>query len=568
MRKTLVLLLAAVMLAALFAGCTDGSGTATTAAATTAAATTAASATTAAAATTAGATTAPADTGAKIFAEPTTVSVVCAASTVYNISNQIPVYGAIEEITNVVLDWQLLPATEAATKFQLLIQSDDLPELIGYGTISEHNKLGMDGILAPLKDLLYENAPLIIEAFDNPIEGEIIPYSINAWGEGTAPDGEVYTVLAFSASNAIGAIPAIRQDWLNNLGLEMPTTADEFYTVMKAFKEKDANGNGDATDEVPVVAGQGGGYAKLFPLITAFDAHASYYLDANDTFQYGRIEDSFGEGLAYLAKLYAEGLIQSDYLTATNDQYKEIAYNNRAGWAFLWPGSGLGATNNAIQQLDKSYEMVPIKPLVSTSGKQYKDTNTAGNAIVSRTSINAKSTRQAELVKYLNWYFTDEAGLLCGYGIEGETYNMVNGEPIYTDVILNSPDGYDPENARLYYGCYYYAFPYNEGWAAHFQAFKDAQPYTVMAWETYRVAGMVEAPLPSLNYSDDDQEIYGAAETEINTYADAMINKFIMGEESIDNFDQFVEKIKALGIEKNLEIRNKAYVEYKAKTAK
>ncbi|MGN1073864.1 MAG: extracellular solute-binding protein [Eubacteriales bacterium] len=556
MKRALALLVMVSLLAVLFAGCSGGGSTT----ATTAAATTAAEATTAA-----GATTAPADTGSKIFAEPTVVSVLSPSSTAINISNEIPVLGRIEEITNVVLDWQLLPATEAATKFQLLVQSDDLPELIGYGTISDRNTLGMDGILAPLKSLMYEYGPLIVAAYDDPIAGEKIPYSINAWGEGTAPDGEIYTILAFSASNAIGAIPAIRNDWLKNVNMEMPTNAEEFYSVMKAFKEQDANGNGDATDEVPIVSGQGGGYSRLLPLITAFDAHANYYIDENDTYQYGRIEDSFREGLAYLHKMYEEGLIQSDYLTATNDQYKEIAYNNRAGWAFMWPGSGLGATNNAIQQLDPSYEMVPMAPLVSSTGKQYKDTNTSGNAIIGRTSINAKAENKDKLMQYLNWYFTDEATLLCGYGIEGDTYNMVNGEPVYTEKILNNPDGVDPENARLYAGCYWQAFPYNAGWAPHFQALGTSQKYTVMAWETYREPGMVEAPLPSLNFSADDRETYNANNTEINTYAEAMINKFIMGEESLDNFDDFVAKIKALGIEKNLEICNKAYSEYKAK---
>ena len=69
----------------------------------------------------------------------------------------------------------------------------------------------------------------------------------------TKVDGKNIVIPRYYPSYGGGVFPMIRKDWLDALQLETPKTLDEFHNVLKAFKEKDPNGNGQA-DEIPYAA--------------------------------------------------------------------------------------------------------------------------------------------------------------------------------------------------------------------------------------------------------------------------------------------------------------------------
>ena len=484
------------------------------------------------------------------------------------VGNDMPLYQELERRTNIHLDFQLLPLTDPLEKFNLIMGSDKLPDIVGFSDGEAINKYGMEGAFIPLQDLIEKQAPDIKKALDDPLPNEILPYKQSGWGEATAGDGNIYTVPLFSSSNAIGAVYAIRVDWLEKLGLEIPETSDELYDVLKAFKEQDPNGNGKE-DEIPLVAGQGNKTATVIPLINAFDAHMNLYVDAkDDTIKYGPVEDNYKEGLTYLNKLYDEGLLEEDYLTATTDQWLARATGSQAGLMFVWPASGIGGANSGLQKADSSYKFMPMPPLKSKSGAQYKDTKTAGQFILPRMAISVTNPYPEETMKLFDYCFTEEGTMLISYGIEELHYNMVDGKPVYTDIITNNPDGIDPEIARIKDGINATALPYSIGWASHFQAFEEAAPWTVESWRIYREPGMVEAPFPTLNFTDQELSRRNALVAEIDTFKDPMIDQFIMGVEPLDKFDGFVEGIKKAGLDDLLGIYNAAYNRYKENAAK
>jgi len=495
--------------------------------------------------------------------EKLTLTILTTEWTGAQVGNNMPLYQELEKRTNIHLDFQLLPLTDPLEKFNLIMASGDLPDIIGYSNATALNKYGMEGALIPLQDLIEEHAPDIKKAYDNPLPNDPLPYRQNTWAEITAGDGNIYSIALISSSNAIGAVWAIRTDWLEKLGLEIPETADDLYNVLKAFKEQDPNGNGEA-DEIPLVAGQGGKTARILPLVNAFDAHMNLYVDPEtDTIKYGPVEENFKEGLMFLNKLYSEGLLEEDYLTATNDQWLARASGNQAGLMFVWPASGIGGANNGLQKLDKSFKFEPIAPFKSKSGAQYKDTSTAGRLVQPRNAITVANKHPVETMKLFNYCFTEEGARLIEYGIEGVHHTIVDGKPVYTDLILNNPDGLDPEAARVNDGLLTTALPYQMGWDCHFQAHAEAAPWTVKAWEVYREPGMVEAPMPTLNFTDQELSKVNQLVAEIDTFKDPMIDKFIMGLESFDKFDEFVDGINKAGLEELLKIYNDAYQRYK-----
>lgn len=473
-----------------------------------------------------------------------------------------PVYKELEDRTNIHLEFQLLPLTNPLEKFNLIMASNDLPDIVGWTNPEAILKYAKQGAFIPLQDLIKQHAPDLVKALDNPLAGDKLPYTQNVWAELTADDGNIYTVPGITSSNAIGAVYAMRTDWLEKLNLKIPETSDDLYNVLKAFKNNDPNGN-NQKDEIPFIAGAGGKTNTILPVINAFDAHMDLYLDkSTNTIKYGPVEENYKEGLTFLNKLYKEELLEEDYLTSTRDQWLARATGNQGGFMFVWPAGGIGTATNGLQKLNKEFKFEPIPPFKSKSGAQYKDTRTAGQYLIYRDSITVTNKYPVETMKLLNYCFTEEGSRLSMYGIEDVHHKIVSGKPIYTDLILKNPDGIDPELARIKDGIYWTCLPYQIGWDSNFQAMQAA-PWVTKSWEYYRESGMVEAPMPSLKFTDAEFSKRAQIITEIDTYKDAMIDKFIMGVESLDKFDDFIAGINKAGLTELLKIQNDAYARYK-----
>ncbi|MCL2478927.1 MAG: extracellular solute-binding protein [Treponema sp.] len=482
-------------------------------------------------------------------------------------SNTIKTIQELEKRTNIHIEWEALPTvtTDRDAKFNAVIASGDIPDLIdGLNNPTVINNYGMQGVLMNLKPLINQYGPNITNVFNNPIQGDLIPYSINVWGEITAINGNIYNIPIVSASNAIGAIWAIRTDWLSKLGLSIPSNVDELYTALKAFKNGNPSGSGKG-DEIPFASAQGNHTSTILAMVPAFDAHMNLYVDPVDnTIKFGPVEPQFKEALTFLNKLYSEGLIEKDYLTATNDQWLARAGGNQVGLEFVWPGSGLAASNNELQKINPDYHFEPFPPIKSATGKQYKDTFVSGAAIAYRTSVSAKTKYPVEIMRLLDYCFSPEGERLASWGIEGQTYTMVNGQPQFNDYIMKNPGGLDPETAQIQFGIRWNMLPYQNAWAPNFQSMGATAPWTVQAWKVYQQPGLVEAPMPTLGLTEDELSRRQTLITDINTFKDPLIDKFIMGQEPLSNFDNFVAGINRAGLSELLTMLNKAYDVYKA----
>jgi len=508
--------------------------------------------------------------GLPIVSKPITLRGLSTDFGEITMSSKIGIIAELEKRTNIHLDIEVLPlqdTDDCVAKFHAIMASGDIPDLVDAQAVDPTviNRYGMQGLFLPLNDLIQQYAPNMVKVFNNPLEGEILPYPINVWGDLTARDGKIYCLPFLGATNAIGPVWAIRTDWLQKLNLPVPQTIDELYTVLKAFKEKDPNGNGKA-DEIPLASAQGSKTNTILPLINAFDAHMDLYVDKTDQkIKYGPIEPAFKTAIAYLNKLYSEGLIESDYITSTRDQWFARAGGNQVGMQFVWPASGLGASNYELAKLDPSYKFMPMLPIKSPSGKQFKDTKTTGSVMQYRTAIGAKTKYKVEIMKFLDYLFSAEGQTLIDWGVEGKTYTIVNGQPVFTDYVLNNPDGLDPETAAVQFGIRCdHLIPGLNRWAASFQELAKSAPDTIQAWKTYQQPGYVEAPMPILPLTEDESSREASLIADINTYKDPMIDKFIMGQEPLSKFDEFTANIQKAGLDELLKMMNSAYDIYKA----
>ena len=120
----------------------------------------------------------------------------------------------------------------------------------------------------------------------------------------------------------------INQTWLDELGLEMPTTTDEYYEVLKAFKEQDPNGNGQA-DEMPLVGNRTGWNQQVwttlaYPFIYLNDMFDFLIKDDEGKLTVSYAQPEFKAALEYMNKLCSEGLLSPLTFTQDEAQWKQI----------------------------------------------------------------------------------------------------------------------------------------------------------------------------------------------------------------------------------------------------
>ena len=273
---------------------------------------------------------------------------ICAPDTTYVCDlNENTLTPWIQEKTNVKINFEEIPDTEWDTKVNLLIASDELPDAFIYGGFSaaELADYGSQGVFLALNDIIEEHGHYVKQVFD---QQEALP------GAYTALDGNIYTLPDINECyHCFYSMRAwINQQWLTNLGLEYPNTVDEFVNVLRAFKEQDANGNGDPNDEIPFSGNATSWNSTIYPfLLNSFLHYDTSNLSVKEdgTVIFTPIQPEFKEGLQWIASLIDEGLIEKEALTQTEEQLKtkgsnlDIALLGGFTSATWW--SGVGSDN-------------------------------------------------------------------------------------------------------------------------------------------------------------------------------------------------------------------------------
>jgi putative aldouronate transport system substrate-binding protein len=186
----------------------------------------------------------------------------------------------VEKRTGVKIVWEVLPREQFGDAMRLkLSKGTDLPDIF-YILDSDPVKLAGKGTILPLDELISNNAPNIAQFLrENPDIDKRL----------RLPDGKLYA-LASVVTGAAYTDPyglMIRKDWLDRLGLREPTTLDEWYAVLKAFKENVPNGNG-LRDEIPLLPDLGLKGLKLFGSAVGghFFFSDGFYPDASGIVKY------------------------------------------------------------------------------------------------------------------------------------------------------------------------------------------------------------------------------------------------------------------------------------------
>lgn len=199
------------------------------------------------------------------------------------------------------------------------------------------------------------------EAYDNSeLKERITDQSVI---DGLKIDGSLYGI---SPSRGNGCITYVKKAWLDNCGLEVPTTYDEYLAMLEAFTTGDPDGNGVDGDTYGVSsAGLIGTEAPYTNYLPEFyqDAYPSFYKNDEGVWVDGFTEDSMKAALERLKSAYEAGYIDKESLTNATSDCRTKFYEDKFGVFTYWAGTWATNLKINLEANGLDSELVAIPPI-------------------------------------------------------------------------------------------------------------------------------------------------------------------------------------------------------------
>jgi putative aldouronate transport system substrate-binding protein len=467
---------------------------------------------------------------------PATVSVLAYMSQEYQLKDNIVMQTALGN-ANITFDYIDAFSSSLKEKRNLLLASGDYPDIFlaaGLKT-TELNKYGSEGVLIPLEDLIREYAPNLTAVLDEK----------DGWQYITAPDGHVYSTpniyFSYGAMNSYW----INKKWMDNLGLKEPTSYDELYEVLKAFKEQDANGNGDPNDEIAYTANT----SYTTELLLAY-ADFGYDYETKTALVDGELTyipttDSFKEYIAFITKLYQEGIMDKNAFTQTIDQQRSLGQTADIYGSFVDDGAFVTVGR------DNGNDYIILTPFQEGTYPNDPGINPGCFAITDACEI------PEIMVAWIDQFYSQEGGILAYMGVEDKTYE------VYDDGtwgwIVGTEYGEDISEVRA--GNTFYIGPPALQPDYWYNMTADADPCEVyLNGERKKIRDVGAVPLPMLNYTEEQNKEISAMKPIIDDYISQYTAQVVTGELDLNSsWDSYVSTMNAMGAERLEELYKEVY---------
>lgn len=467
------------------------------------------------------------------------------SQTVQNFS-ELEFYQELEKKTGVKLEFVHPPVGQENENFNVMIASDELTDLITGGAYPGGNMQAIeDGYYIALDKYIEKSAPNFQKLLNENADFKKVSSEDN---------GTISQFPFFRGDNYLLSWqgPQIRKDLLDKLNLPLPETIDDWDKTLRAFKQ-----NGI---EFPLTLNQKSFVAMPTSMFMGAYGIGGAWYELDGKVHCGFIEDGYKDFLTLLNKWYEDGLLDPDFYAQDDNTHDSKVTSGRAGAWVATGGGKLGSYIKAFRQSDSSVKLSGTKYPVINKGDEpmfgFKSAIYDGAMSVKITS-DCKDPEAA--VKFLDWGYGDEGHMFWNFGQEGVSYEMVDGYPKYTDLVVKNPDGLDMSTAMVHYmaSSYGSAFVQDKRYYEQYLQF-DEQRDAVDKWSRYKYSNR----MPLISLTEQERKDTSDLETDVNTYIDEMVIKFIVGEESLDNYDAFVQKIRSMGIDKILEAKQNALDRY------
>ena len=511
---------------------------------------------------------------------PEPITVTCAGPyAVYAADwNEMAETKKIEEKFGIKIDYTNYAPDAWSAQLTAMLTADELPDMLICANMGmDAFSYAADGYFLPLDEYL-EYMPNFRALLD---ENPSLKLGL------TAADGHIYFMGQYVVDRFYAGVNApvyVNNVWLRNVGKEVPTTTDELLDVLRAFRDQDANGNGDPNDEIPLGAKfNWSGRYLLCTLMSSFGMFGNgqpgqldFHIAEDGTVQCYQTSENFKEYLKFMHTLYEEKLLDQEFFVMTDAQFTEKRGGNVYGVC-----SYMSYGNDAPVGFDMTVLNGLTSPLNSekSASRKFALINPARHAISSKTQYPEALCRLMDYFfsyenylefyegirfKYIpctvpgyeNYYVLDKRALAEENGVDANGLANLD-EWLFTK--QNIQNGWF--NFIVFNQNFYADFSYDELVKLNEAMLAGTPPQNIAAVVALAKPGLViHDAYPVLSYSAEETTERNDLMTSINTYFSSAFTQFVLGNEDIDTgFDTFVKTLNDMGLGRWLEIEQAAY---------
>jgi len=451
------------------------------------------------------------------------------------------VWEYIREAIGGTLNINAIPASDFGTKLPLIMAaSDELPDIIyGAGRVKGFADYCEQGAFVALDD--YEEFLPDYKAF-----WEGLPEK-DQWMRDIrkGADGKTYATPVYGMERYTNLRTWLyRKDIFDKHGMKAPETTDELYTVSKKLKEL-------YPESYPFCVRQGLTNMNVMGSTWKPNFHYNAYYDfENEKWNYGAREKVMLEIVEFFRKMVAEKLIPADFFTINAASWQELVSTNRG---FIMPEYQVRIDffNNIARANMPEFNLTAMTPPRSENGiginMNNKYNQDPATYVVCNTGDEA---RIANSMRFINWLYSDEGCELLSWGKEGETYEVINGERKYIV-------GNETETAQSLYG-----FKTHGTYMRIDPECIDASISEEQASTTDFIIGNIYPhldPTLYLQFSGEESKLISDYNTSLETFVTENLQKFIIGQRDVSEWDSFQKELSELPIDELLSVYEAAY---------
>ena len=472
-----------------------------------------------------------------------------------------------EELTNVHIDFIVPAAGSEGEAFQLLFASDSMPDMVysypnqtTYSYRAGQDKAIEDGYFIDIAEYL-DYAPNYLSWLANNDDLRKASYSdtgklYGMWGVWSGMDSE-HTYADYGL--------AIRQDFLDKVGMEVPTTYSEWEAVLTAFKD-------ELGIQAPLYTSKFG--IDQGEMMAGYDT-APYWYQRDGVIQYGPMDDGYRDYLVMMHDWYEKGLLDPDFATRSSSGVtadNDMILNDKVG-ALTDYGTRLGDTYVSRGATNTDFNLVGApQPTKDPDDPTYVEPAYRDNTYTMMVSgvcnsVSADSENIELAVRWLDGFYAEEIALNANYGTEeyeGTVWHnddtTSTGRIIDYDYRYSNPDGKSSGMILVEYSAKNPPVRY-EGMQVECSPQVKKDGYEI--WKLYEPVNAV--PTRITPTSEEGTE-FASLYTDIETYVQECNVKFIMGQMSLDDYDSYRDTLTQMGIDRCIELRQAALDRYNARS--
>jgi putative aldouronate transport system substrate-binding protein len=232
--------------------------------------------------------------------------------------------------------WEAAGLEQYETKLNMHIASNELPDIIYCTNQGQMQSLVDAGYVQDLTDLF--------DKYMSPLSKQGFQIDNGAALKQTSIEGKLWALPRGPVVMNNLEYTYIRQDWMDNLGLSAPKTTEDLMAIMEAFAKNDPDKNSKADTYGLVISNEVyENYMEIRGFANSFGAYPTSWILKDGKLAYGSVQPEMKTALAALAKLYADGCIDKEFVAKKAIDSSSDAVAGKGGvcfgqfWLITWP---------------------------------------------------------------------------------------------------------------------------------------------------------------------------------------------------------------------------------------